>query len=77
MYLTEDEAKKTWCPQTPREFQPNGGLDSDSCCLASGCAVWQQIMEPYTPEGGDPLETIKGLRPSGEGYCGLAGNPED
>ena len=71
--MTEDEARKRWCPQTARpvpvyattitgsgasEFQLITGLDSRNRCIASACMAWR--WHRGVPAGG---------------YCGLAGKP--
>jgi hypothetical protein len=63
--MTEDEAKKKWCPMT-RNIQVMGMnrntidySDYKSNCLASECMMWRWV--------------IKEGYPNGRGYCGLGG----
>ncbi len=77
--MTEDEAKKKWCPFA-RSLQSDGdnlasanrGFDSivdvGSMCIASECMAWRHY---YTVDPFGIIEPIK----LHEGYCGLVGKP--
>ena len=67
MYLTEENARKKWCPfartsdgdASVSRFS-QGGADSDCLCLASGCMAWRWL-------------TVHEIT----GYCGLAAKPDE
>lgn len=48
--VSEDEAKKLWCPFLPaRPIWTGGNAPSDECprqCLASACMMWQEARLP-------------------------------
>jgi hypothetical protein len=76
--MTEDEAKKKWCPLvrnnplapdesyagvTTRDNKP----DYERNCIASACMMWREADRVEDPENyGTYIPT---------GYCGLAGEP--
>jgi len=80
--LTEEEAKKKWCPfaREPAETADGSGVAVNRLpqqdaqpfvtpCLASGCMAWRWGLEDGDDDWGH-------LQPSKtHGYCGLAGKP--
>ena len=79
--MTEDEAKKKWCPH-------GRGLDSYSetvshnrytdgkpvtLCIGSECMAWRTI-KGQVPVPADEVGSYKYVNANG-GYCGLAGKP--
>ena len=62
--MTEDEAKKKFCPQT---FNTEAGWDT---CIASQCMAWRTTQVGRVLPG-DEYQTYQT-----EGYCGLAGAPQ-
>jgi hypothetical protein len=69
--MTEEEAKKKWCPmakQYPVGNQSDVTTHSVDC-IASGCMMWKWINPLKVPIG-------KQLKNEKYGYCGLSGNPE-
>lgn len=48
MILTEEEAKKKWCPYS----RVDGG---EGCCLAPDCAAWRWV---YPPESNDAAHCV-------------------
>lgn len=87
--LTEDEAKRTWCPlaravdlagSRPVAANRNRtGPDIDCMCIASACMAWRHEMtDSENGEGGRGLEALYSPPPkipSGRGYCGAFGKP--
>jgi hypothetical protein len=86
--LTEEEALTKWCPfarfkfagtsdnpSANREGGPsmNPWLKEGTRCLASGCMAWRHQMAEFTPAGSDPFSNMKPKKPTGRGWCGLAG----
>jgi len=66
--LTEEEAKKKWCPFAREGLQfggPHGVAAGNNCCIASDCMMWRQLAHQ---EGLDPQ-----FKPPG--FCGLASKP--
>jgi len=67
--MTEDEARKLWCPFARDSLEnygsynrQEGGEALETCrCLASGCMAWRWYGGP------DDAQT--------NGWCGLAGAP--
>jgi hypothetical protein len=67
--MTEDEAKKKWCPMVRTNYYGDGtnrsgtGYDvvAVNCCIGSDCMMWVETA----PHDIKPL--------SNTGYCGLAG----
>lgn len=62
MAMSEDEARKRWCPHV--RVHGSNALSSDrmpewSYCIGSNCMMWQWAQLPQTP--------IK----TSIGYCGL------
>ena len=71
--MTEDEAKKLWCPMARSVGNGEnrtlfGSADSSCFCLASGCMAWRFDELPHLNLKGAPALEI-------HGYCGLAGRP--
>lgn len=69
--MTEDEARKKWCPMSRTQFPPHastgnrnfdGTLTKTDNCVGSACMMWRLVPRIYTQ---DPQH----------GYCGLAGKP--
>lgn len=71
MTVTEEEARKKWCPIKWRNILTDGHNSirvGDVQCSASACMMW--IFCPVqVPDGEDDLKWVDGDR----GYCGLAG----
>ena len=72
--MTENEAKKKWCPMTRvsngyrvvnRKFTDVADFHPHHCCVGALCMMWRWSGD--VPVGTDPRS---GLAP---GYCGLAG----
>ena len=67
MYLTEEEAKKKWCPELKLEgsnaSMTNAGkvIYDSANCIASGCMMWRYAGESEKGE---------------TGYCGKAVLPD-
>lgn len=74
--MTEEEAKKKWCPQIRDGGTYHGmiysGINSAETerkgydCIASDCMMWRREKDDYGDDYG------KGI-PDDLGYCGLAG----
>ena len=75
MTLTEEEARKKWCPFVSMDGHnriiPYGGAVHTAHCIASECMAWRWRAEPETTA--DPETTSILVRE--RGYCGLAGTP--
>lgn len=73
--MTEEEAKKCWCPAATRP-RPDVG----SACIGSQCMAWRWLLEAHIPTDAEnvheitPVDCIKPIRVT-RGYCGLAGKP--
>ena len=68
--MTEDEAKKRWCPDARVELAASNRIPSDSLvkmpgtlCMGSQCMAWRWDRTFVTP-----------VEPT-VGYCGRAGRP--
>ena len=71
--LTEEEAKKRWCPFVRYTSVRGVGINrwtdegddnfnpNATRCLASKCMAWRDVPDPYERDK--------------RGYCGLAGKP--
>jgi hypothetical protein len=72
--MTENEAKKKWCPiarhtmDTEGVFHTTNGEVSSGfqTCIASDCMMWRGILTRDEAENG--------FYPK-DGYCGLGGKP--
>ncbi len=74
--MTEDEAKKKWCPHATDHNRIVTGGKQDlvkdgpgkgvgwNCCIASDCMMWRLEREDYGDNYGDNI-------PVNRGYCGL------
>ncbi len=65
--MTEDEARKKWCPMacTPRHLEANAaadGMTEFNACIGSDCMMWRWELRLSVDAPTD-------------GYCGLAGGP--
>lgn len=66
MLVTEEEAKKRWCP-----FAGETRITrQDEMCLGSECAAWRWVEQGH--DAGDFPNTPEH---ASTGYCGLAGKP--
>ncbi len=69
MLVTEEEAKKKWCPKAMAPTA-GGGVSTvgpyEKNCIASGCMMWREEAEVRSKGGVGRLY----------GYCGLAGLPD-
>jgi hypothetical protein len=79
MTMTEEEARKKWCPQV-RYFVDADGLGrtnmpEDSCrCIASDCMAWRWSYDWIKPHD-TTLDEYAALSTT-LGYCGLAGSQQ-
>lgn len=64
MTLTEEEAKKKFCPQPDM-----------ARCHASGCMAWRWKDKPGGYENYDDARGRAEYAARQRGYCGLAGTP--
>ncbi len=75
MLMTEERARKKWCPMkrlfVTADFAAGAAVNfehdavpSDGTCIASQCMMWRFGGALVKGEGTEHL-----------GYCGLAGNP--
>lgn len=92
MLVSEDEAKKKWCPQAiicaaengaaapfNRPFNPAYPAGQDCLCLGSGCMWWryEDFSKSVRRAQVFEPELIKSGGPLQRmGFCGLAGRPE-
>lgn len=81
--LTEDEARKKWCPESLRtngkvaiNRAAHGSAADEPRCIASQCMAWRwtrgnlyRRVDPTENNGTDFLQI------TGTGYCGKAGRP--
>lgn len=72
MLITEEEAKKKWCPELRLDGSNASMLDTgyvvyeSSPCIVSGCMMWRWSNKiPYE----------SGKKVAKKGYCGLGGKP--
>ena len=81
--MTEDEARKKWCPMARIASDPEdassaynrnpdaeGVIQNGSRCIASDCMMWRD-----TNSSENEARRVKGLSSQREGFCGLAGKP--
>lgn len=83
MMLTEDEARKKWCPMARYVADSNDPNTanrwvriSTCCCIASDCMAWR--WEPWV--NGSPANGPRnnnGEQRDPRGYCGAFGKPGD
>ena len=78
--MTEEEARKRWCPMTPIGYADEV---KEFTCIASNCMMWRWEIcmkdtatgeiEPFFPSIGytDRWESVT----EKYGFCGLAGKP--
>jgi len=59
--MTEDEARKKWCPQIPNR---------EARCIGSDCAAYRFVHDELTSFIANGKTVVT---PSEHGYCGLAG----
>lgn len=78
--MTEDEAKKKWCPMVRDVRASNGAMEIGSgFCKASECMMWRDNLDRVLTgrdiivTDGNKRNIVKETVPSG--YCGLAGKP--
>ena len=55
MIVSEDEAKRFWCPMVKNRGTENEPVTKENVCLGSGCMMWRYV---------DLSECY-------DGYCGL------
>jgi len=80
--MMEDEAKTKWCPFS-RAGGPDDNRYSSTACLGSGCMAWRRQTGIFNQKTNEFLKPGQSYSPSdgyfedftGEGYCGLAGEP--
>ena len=77
MLVTEEEAKKKWCPMY-RCSTDNGQLSDNAThskggyCCASDCMSWRWWDKEWGIGNNKDV-----LNPNRRGYCGLSGKPEE
>lgn len=76
--MTEEEARKHWCPfsrLSGGNSAFNRGLDGktydETNCIASECMAWRVNHEIFTGVAGTDIQRHQ----NSGGYCGLAGKP--
>jgi len=79
MIRTEEEARKTWCPEvrSSNDYHgqatnrcANGGMPTDDhLCIASGCSQWVAMTQPAFDNSGGFTRYV-GEIPTGSGFCG-------
>lgn len=88
MIVTEEQAKKKWCPMSRSIWgsgdgssvsgnrNEDGSLSKADKCCGMLCMMWRSLPprhNVYWKDGEQIIERIgNGVE---EGYCGLAGNP--
>lgn len=81
--LTEDEAKKKWCPLARARNgyaavnRDRGDPYVDCLCIASACMAWRKVDQiGIGPNGEKRDRDMDGrTRWIDRGYCGAFGNP--
>lgn len=75
--MTEDEAKKKWCPYTSMTT-----LDTpvDQCgrqknCIGSACMMWRPYVRAVEQSRAVGVVDKVSFTTEHGGYCGLAGKP--
>jgi len=71
--MTEDEAKKKWCPMVRigvssdrNWFDNHNGNNVFTYCISSDCMMWRQDLTREEAENGYKAAS---------GFCGLGGRP--
>lgn len=80
--LTEEEARKKWCPHV-RHANGSGGTGVNRVnwdrsynyanCIASACMAWRAEMRTVMSQYQPPSEWCE--EPTGRGCCGLVPHP--
>ena len=72
--MTQDEAKKKWCPVAGLAGAVMKVTDGNRGCIGSACMMWRWNEGTKTtcryPEGTKPTPEDQW-----QGYCGLGGKP--
>lgn len=81
MILTEEEAQKRWCPFSRMMLGDNGAYNRDwrdinsTNCIASQCMAWRwELITEFASDETQPIKIVS--RKTGNGFCGLAGEPK-
>lgn len=83
MIITEQEAKKRWCPfariivSGVSANRNHPGVADDCClCIASTCMTWRAIeTSEFNDRANAEFRTSGKRLKCDTGYCGLAGEP--
>lgn len=81
MLLTEEEAKKRWCPHViASHTDPRGKFGAEGAyghaCIGSACMAWRKQESAAFAHHAEAQFQRTGARlESTEGFCGLAGRP--
>jgi hypothetical protein len=72
--MTEEEAKKKWCPMREMGFD---NVVKDFTCIASDCMMWRIIDTHIKIDKDTYCTSVRCLSGCnyGKGYCGLGGKP--
>jgi len=85
--MTEEEAKKKWCPFVRQSatfdgygLSYNRSANSPSLaapCIGSACMAWRSVEDEWSRRAADVEYAHSGRRlaVTSTGYCGLAGRP--
>jgi hypothetical protein len=73
--MTEDEARKKWCPfvRMDNGYYNRSAQTNHHKCLASECAAWRWVPDPLISFVSDGQTIVN--KSTDHGYCGLAGKP--
>lgn len=82
--MTEDEAKRKWCPTGAPRAWDRPMQREDTRCIGSACMAWRWGTKPnpdYTenfiyPDQRSPNQKDRQIRDPESGGCGLAGAPQ-